>query len=59
MVVGEIEEARAFTDSDGNNRALLEFTASTVKFMDGKGNIGDDATVNADAGNGKDEDIPF
>ena len=60
MVVGEVEEARAFTDRDGNNRASLEFTANVVKFLDGKGNIGDDATVHNEGGNGKDESfIPF
>lgn len=60
MVVGEVEEARAFTDRDGNNRASLEFTANVVKLLDGKGNIGDDATVHNEGGNGKDESfIPF
>ncbi len=38
MVVGEIEEARAFTDKAGNNRASLEVTASLVKFLDGRDN---------------------
>jgi single-strand DNA-binding protein len=38
LVVGEVEEARAFTDRDGNNRASLEVTASVVKFLDSKGN---------------------
>jgi len=38
MVVGEIEEARAFTDRDGNNRASLEVTAYTVKFLSGNNN---------------------
>lgn len=33
MVVGEVEEAKAFTDRDGNNRASLEVTAQTVKFL--------------------------
>lgn len=38
MVVGEIEEARPWTDRDGNNRASLEVTAQTIKFLnDGKG----------------------
>jgi single-strand DNA-binding protein len=36
MVVGEIEEQRVFTDKDGNQRASLEVTAQTVKFLDGK-----------------------
>ncbi len=67
MVVGEIEEARAFTDRDGNNRASLEVTAQTVKFLSGRGDM--PAATEATAGyNGaantatpelRDEDIPF
>jgi single-strand DNA-binding protein len=34
MVVGEVEDARAFTDRDGNNRASLEVTASRIVFLD-------------------------
>lgn len=37
LVVGEVEEARAFTDKSGANRASLEVTAQTVKFLSGKG----------------------
>lgn len=33
LLVGELEEARTYTDRDGNNRASLEFTAEKVKFM--------------------------
>jgi single-strand DNA-binding protein len=33
LVVGEIEEARAYTDRDGNQRASLEVTARTIRFM--------------------------
>jgi len=57
MVVGEVEEARAFTDRDGKNRASLEVTASLVKFLDGKCNIGDDAFVGATTS--ESSDIPF
>lgn len=37
MVVGEMEDARAFTDRDGNQRASLEVRAQTVRFLDSKG----------------------
>lgn len=37
MVIGEIEEARPYTDRDGNQRASLEVTAQTIKFLSGKG----------------------
>jgi single-strand DNA-binding protein len=37
LVVGEVEEARAFTDRDGNNRASLEVKAQNVRFLDSKG----------------------
>lgn len=50
MVKGEIEEARPYTDRDGNARASLEVTAQRVIFLDSR------------AGNGtgpKDDDIPF
>jgi len=36
MVVGEVEEARAFIDKSGNNRASLEVTAKEVKFLDNR-----------------------
>lgn len=55
MVVGEVEEARAFTDRDGKNRASLEVTAQLVKFLDGNGK-----EVHAEGGSGGGEsDIPF
>lgn len=33
LVIGEVDEARAYTDKDGNNRASLEVTATVVKFL--------------------------
>lgn len=33
LIIGEVEEARAFTDKDGNQRASLEVTARTVRFL--------------------------
>ncbi len=58
MVVGEVEEARAFTDRSGNNRASLEVTAQLVKFLDGRGNIGDDASVTSSSDDFA-SDVPF
>lgn len=36
LVTGEVEEARPWTDRDGNQRASLEVTADTVRFLGGK-----------------------
>lgn len=36
MVVGEMEDAEAYTDRDGNNRASLKVTALTIKFLSAK-----------------------
>ena len=41
MVVGEVEEARAYADRDGNQRASLEVTAQIVKFLGNRGEDGD------------------
>ena len=72
MVIGEIEEARPYTDRDGNQRASLEVTAQTVKFLSGRGDMpaGAEQSAGASAGGGRmpqhadshevrDEDIPF
>lgn len=40
LVIGEVEEARAFTDKAGNSRASLEVTASTVRFIGSKSDGG-------------------
>jgi single-strand DNA-binding protein len=55
FVVGEIEEARAFTDRSGNNRASLEVTASRIVFLDSA------PTNQAPQGNAREElgDIPW
>jgi single-strand DNA-binding protein len=63
LVEGEVE-ASAFTDREGNARASLELTATTVKFLGGRGD-GEGAGVPAAAGaNGDDfpvheDEIPF
>ena len=71
MIVGEIEEARPYTDRDGNQRASLEVTAQTVKFLSGRGDApnGAEATPVSSGGRAaphhaegpevRDEDIPF
>jgi single-strand DNA-binding protein len=33
LIIGELEEARAYTDKDGNQRASLEVTARTIRFV--------------------------
>lgn len=61
LVVGEVEEARAFTDKQGNNRASLEVTAREIKFLSSKpdsGN-GEQQQEAAPATHGDDRDIPF
>ena len=44
LVIGELEDARAYTDRDGNMRASLEVTAQTIKFL-GKNTEGTGAGV--------------
>jgi single-strand DNA-binding protein len=68
LVVGEIEEARAYTDRDGNMRASLEVTAQTIKFLGSRneatggheaGSYGAPAAPAAEGQELRDEDIPF
>lgn len=68
LVVGEVEEARPWTDRDGNQRASLEVTAQTIKFlntrMDGAAGSDPNSSMGQGAplGDGRelsDEDIPF
>lgn len=40
MVVGEVEEARVFTDRDGKPRTSLEVKAQSVRFLGQRGNGG-------------------
>lgn len=58
MVVGEVEEARVYTDREGNPRASLEVKAQSVRFLGQRG----DGPVAAGSPSGasvEDEDIPF
>jgi single-strand DNA-binding protein len=68
LIIGEIEEAHAYTDRDGNLRAGLEVTAQTIKFLGMRG----EANASHDTGHApgqsaptgesqevRDEEIPF
>lgn len=67
LVIGEVEEARAYTDRDGNARASLEVKAQSVRFLGQRGDAPMGGSFNqtapASAGAGaaevQDEDIPF
>lgn len=65
LVIGEIEEARPWTDRDGNNRASLEVTAQSIKFLGGKGESTNGNAASEPAGDGLPntlddvESIPF
>lgn len=56
MVVGEVEDARAFTDKSGNQRASLEVTATIVRFLSGGKT---EAAGNGQEPAADDENIPF
>ncbi|MDI9547352.1 MAG: single-stranded DNA-binding protein [Chloroflexota bacterium] len=70
LVIGEVEEARPWTDRDGNQRASLEVRARTIRFIGGRGDAGmgggygDEEHAASGSGSGNapaanDEDIPF
>lgn len=56
MVVGEVEEARVYTDRDGNPRASLEVKAQSIRLLGGRGQHGD-ATDNVSVQDA--ESMPF
>ena len=45
LVVGEIEEARPYTDREGNARASIEVNCQTVKFLSMRSEDGETATA--------------
>lgn len=55
MVVGEVEEARIYTDRDGNPRASLEVKAQNIRLLGGKQH--GDPTDNVSVAGA--EEIPF
>ena len=58
LVVGEMQDAHAWSDKDGSPRASLEVTALLVKFLGSKGENGHDAApTNQELEEA--EDIPF
>lgn len=57
LIVGEMEDARAFTDKEGNSRASLEVTAQTIKFLGTKDAGGNGAQSPAE--HSEDSSIPF
>jgi len=63
LVIGEVEEARPWTDKDGNQRASLEVTATTVRFIGGRdsggGSYGPPTPSEAPPEYVGEEDIPF
>ena len=72
LVIGEMEDARAYTDRDGNMRASLEVRAQTVRFLGQRGdnmmsndmgssfgNNTSSSSPSSSAGEVQDEDIPF
>ena len=55
MVVGEVEEARVYTDRDGNPRANIEVKAQNIRLLGGRQH--GDATDNVSVDNA--ESMPF
>jgi single-strand DNA-binding protein len=63
LVEGDID-AQAYTDRDGNPRASLELTATTLKFLGGRGDGGEQPVAAGGAAPADDfptheDDIPF
>lgn len=58
LVVGEMEDAKPYTDRDGNLRANLEVTAQVVRFLNTKGD-GDAAGSGGQDAPTDEADIPF
>ncbi len=61
LVIGELEDARTWTDKQGNNRASLEVTASVVKFLSGRGDNGAGEATGATVAAQEEQegDLPF
>lgn len=64
LVIGEVEDARPWTDREGNTRASLEVTAQIVRFIgnrsDAPGGSSGEYSPNEQGNDaGSEEDIPF
>jgi single-strand DNA-binding protein len=65
LVIGEVEDARPWTDKDGNMRASLEVTAQVVRFLGnrsdavGGGGAGQSMQDQNNSDVTAEEDIPF
>jgi single-strand DNA-binding protein len=62
LIIGEIEEARPWTDRDGNLRASLEVTARDFRFLGGRSDNGQSNNQSGAQSNAEEpatEDIPF
>ena len=62
LVVGEVTEARPWTDRDGNQRASIEISAQEIKFLDSRGPDGASANKSIDEAQpveAEPADIPF
>ncbi|MBX3000174.1 MAG: single-stranded DNA-binding protein [Caldilineaceae bacterium] len=63
LVVGELEEARIWTDKEGNPRVSLEVTAQVVRFLgtraDSMGGSSGPSVQENNSEVGAEEDIPF
>ncbi len=58
MVVGEVDEARPWTDRDGLQRASIEVTALEIKFLDGRNQERDSGNVVNSAGKQEGSEAP-
>ena len=58
MIIGEVEEARAFTDRDGNHRASIEVRAFDIKFLDGRSQDQDGAGAPTSADKSEAQEAP-
>lgn len=63
LVIGEVEDARPWTDKDGNMRASLEVTAQVVRFLGNRSDaVGGPSPAMQDQNSNDvtaEEDIPF
>ncbi len=48
LVIGEVEEARAYTDRNGDTKVSLEVTAQTVRFIGQRGDASSNGNHSAD-----------